>query len=95
MKTLADKLAITIVLVHHTRKCKDSDPFNMISGSTGISGCVDGSMVLVETKRGSRIAKLHCVGRDIENREISLAFESNRWIVTDEESPPPSKLHCS
>lgn len=41
MKALADKLEITIVVVHHTRKCADSDPFNMISGSTGLSGCVD------------------------------------------------------
>ena len=30
MKALADKLEITIVVVHHTRKCADSDPFNMI-----------------------------------------------------------------
>ena len=68
MKALADKLGIAIVLVHHTRKCSDSDPFNMISGSTGLSGCVDGSMVLIESKRGSRKAKLYCVGRDIENQ---------------------------
>lgn len=84
LKTLADKLQITIVLVHHTRKCSDSDPFNMISGSTGLSGCVDGSMVLVESKRGSRKAVLHCVGRDIENQEIALVFENSRWTVTDE-----------
>ena len=86
LKALADKLGIAIVLVHHTRKCADSDPFNMISGSTGLSGCVDGSMVLIESKRGSRTAKLHCVGRDIENAEINLQFDSNlkKWIVTDE-----------
>ncbi|WP_418526478.1 AAA family ATPase, partial [Ruminococcus sp.] len=32
LKALADKLEITVIVVHHTRKCKDSDPFNMISG---------------------------------------------------------------
>lgn len=84
LKVLADKLEIAIVVVHHTRKCSDSDPFNMISGSTGISGCVDGSMVLVETKRGSRTAKLHCVGRDIENQEINVVFENSRWKVSDD-----------
>ena len=84
LKSLADKLGIAIVLVHHTRKCSDSDPFNMISGSTGLSGCVDGSMVLIESKRGSRKAKLYCVGRDIENQEINVVFESNRWKVSDE-----------
>ena len=84
LKALADKLGIAIVLVHHTRKCSDSDPFNMISGSTGLSGCVDGSMVLIETKRGSRKAKLHCVGRDIENQEINVVFENSRWKVSDD-----------
>ena len=84
LKSLADKLEIAIVVVHHTRKCSDSDPFNMISGSTGLSGCVDGSMVLIENKRGSRNAKLYCVGRDIENQEINLVFEKGRWRVSDE-----------
>ena len=93
LKTLADKLEITVIVVHHTRKYKDSDPFNMISGSTGLSGCVDGSMVLIETKRGSRNAKLYCVGRDIENAEINLQFNSDlkKWVVTDEPSAPKSK----
>ena len=84
LKSLADKLGIAIVLVHHTRKCSDGDPFNMISGSTGLSGCVDGSMVLIESKRGSRKAKLYCVDRDIENQEINVVFESSRWKVSDE-----------
>ena len=93
LKALADKLEITVIVVHHTRKYKDSDPFNMISGSTGLSGCVDGSMVLIETKRGSRNAKLYCVGRDIENAEINLQFDSDlkKWVVTDEPSAPKSK----
>ena len=58
----------------------------MISGSTGLSGCVDGSMVLLESKRGSRKAVLHCIGRDIENREIELQFDSDlhRWIALSE-----------
>ena len=90
LKALADKLEIAIIVVHHTRKCKDIDPFNMISGSTGISGCVDGSLVLIENKRGSRNAKLFCVGRDIENAEINLQFDSDlkKWVVTDEPSAP-------
>lgn len=94
LKALADKLEIAIIVVHHTRKCKDTDPFNMISGSTGISGCVDGSMVLIENKRGSRNAKLFCVGRDIENAEINLHFDSDlkKWIVTDELSANKTNL---
>ena len=82
LKSVADKHSVAIVLVHHLRKTKDADPFNMISGTTGLSGCVDGSFVLSESKRGSRNATLYCVGRDIENREIELKFnsEKHRWI---------------
>lgn len=87
LKNLADKLGIAILLVHHTRKCFDSDPFNMINGTTGLSGCVDGSMVLVESKRGSRKGKLYCVGRDIENLELNVVFENHHWLVIDEVEP--------
>ena len=85
LKTIVDKNSVAIVLVHHLRKTKDADPFNMISGTTGLSGCVDSSFVLSESKRGSRAATLYCVGRDIENREIELKFDNatHRWI-TDE-----------
>lgn len=82
LKNLADKCSVAIILVHHLRKTKDADPFNMISRTTGLSGCVDGSFVLSESKRGSQNATLYCVGCDIENREIELKFdgEQHRWI---------------
>ncbi len=93
LKTIADKHSVAIVLVHHLRKTKDTDPFNMISGTTGLSGCVDGSFVLSESKRGSRNATLYCVGRDIENREIELKFDSekHRWISDESFSEKDDK----
>ncbi|MGN0657320.1 MAG: AAA family ATPase, partial [Ruminiclostridium sp.] len=84
LKTVADRLGITILIVHHTRKCYDKDPFNTISGTTGISGSADGCFVLVEKKRGSREAVLYGVGRDIENLEIEVVFENNRWRTSEE-----------
>lgn len=87
LKELAQRLCIAIVLVHHTRKCSDADPFNMISGTTGLSGCVDGSMVLIEDKRGSRCGVLHCVGRDIENLDLHIEFDKHKWIATDNIEP--------
>ena len=93
LKSVADKHSVAIVLVHHLRKTKDADPFNMISGTTGLSGCVDGSFVLSESKRGSRNATLYCVGRDIENREIELKFDSeqHRWISDEAFSEKENK----
>ena len=65
----------------------------MISGTTGLSGCVDGSFVLSESKRGSRNATLYCVGRDIENREIELKFDSeqHRWLSNESFSEKDDK----
>ena len=77
LKQLAYRLGICILLIHHTRKCKDNDPFNLISGSTGISGSADGSYVLIETRRGSGRATLHCVGRDFENAELKMHFDTD------------------
>ena len=90
LKTLAEKLGISIVLVHHLRKAMDSDPFNMISGSTGLNGCVDGMLVMKKDKRCGGQAVLYATGRDIEDSEMSLARKGARWVLTDErEDKPP------
>lgn len=85
LKDLADKYGIAILLIHHLRKEYDKDPFNRISGTTGIQGVVDSSFILVEESRGSKVATLSCVGRDIDYREIKLERdEDNIWqVVTD------------
>lgn len=72
LKRLADKHGIAILLIHHLRKEKAEDVFHRISGTTAISGAVDSSFTLVEEKRGSGKARLTCVGRDIEYRELEL-----------------------
>ena len=41
LKELADKYGICILLVHHLRKQSSSDPYDQISGSTGIMGVAD------------------------------------------------------
>ncbi|MBD5112386.1 MAG: hypothetical protein HDT42_07635 [Ruminococcaceae bacterium] len=89
LKNLADTLRIAILLVHHTRKCRNNDPFNMISGTTGISGCVDGSMVMIEKQRGSGEVVMHCIGRDIENLELHLKRSGARWIAEEKIVPKP------
>ena len=85
LKRLADKHGIAILLIHHLRKEKADDVFHRISGTTAISGAVDSSFTLVEERRGSGRAKLSCVGRDIEYRELELQRGSeNVWeLVSD------------
>ncbi len=90
LKKLADKNGLAILLIHHLRKQKDTDPFNRISGTTGLSGAVDSSFTLIEEKRGSGKATLTCIGRDIEYREMELKRnENNVWeLISDSKENP-------
>ncbi|HMN14514.1 MAG TPA: AAA family ATPase, partial [Bellilinea sp.] len=72
LKQIADRNKLAMVLVHHLRKATDSDPLNMISGTTGIAGGADTNFVLQKDKRIDNTAKLICTGRDIEDRELFL-----------------------
>lgn len=94
LKKIADKHGIAILLIHHLRKEHADDVFSRISGTTAISGAVDSSFTLVEDKRGSGRAKLYCIGRDIEYREIELERnEENIWqLVCDSRSHPGGRI---
>ena len=96
LKRQADKHGIAILLIHHLRKEKAEDVFHRISGTTAISGAVDSSFTLVEEKRGSGRARLTCVGRDIEYRELELRrSEENVWqLVSDSRTQPELLGDC-
>ena len=83
LKQIADRQGIAIVLVHHLRKLPDgNDPFNQLSGSTGITGAADTSMVLLR-QRGSDTATLLATGRDIDYQRLTLRFENLNWQLVE------------
>ena len=93
LKKLADGHRIAILLIHHLRKEKAVDVFSRISGTTAISGAVDSSFTLVEEQRGSGRARLSCIGRDIEYRELELCRNGdNVWEVTVDSYQQPELL---
>jgi len=77
---LADKHGVAILLVHHLREMQSDDPLDMITGSVGLIGSVDGALVL-KRERGKADAYLHIDGRDIEN-PTELALEWNPKAAT-------------
>ncbi len=88
LKSLADQLGIGIVLVHHLRKGMpggEGDPFERILGSVGISGVAD-SLILLQRGRMSREGVLSVTGRDFEEREWAVNFDSGSclWSITGE-----------
>ena len=74
---LAAKYGVAIVVVTHTRKLAAADPLDEISGSTGLSGGVDGFLVL-KRDRGRADAYLYVDGRDVEEAsELALMWDQN------------------
>ena len=58
LKSLAEKLRICLLLVHHTRKQQAEDRFDMISGTNGLLGCADGALILQKEFRTAKTATL-------------------------------------
>ena len=81
LKEFADKHNICLLLIHHTRKMKDtSSPFNAISGTNGIMGVSDTTFV-INKEYGSNNSILHITGRDVDSSDwtITLNKKSCQW----------------
>lgn len=80
LKNISDKYGIAVVIVHHVRKLKDAtDPFNEVSGSTGITGAADTNFVL-KRSRANETGTLLAAGRDIEYQELTLKFDNHSHL---------------
>ena len=100
LKKIADDNGICLLLVHHTRKKEDeSDAFNTVSGTNGLTGAADGSFIFAKKRRTDSDAVLQFTGRDLQdqifylskNRE-TLTWELERVEVEDFTPPPDPVL---
>ena len=86
IKRIADESNIAVILVHHLRKLKDGDdPFNEVSGSTGIIGAADTNFIL-KRKRSGKNATLLASGRDVEYQELTLQFNNLVWELVEQKN---------
>lgn len=83
LKRFADTHEVAVVVVHHTRKMGDADVLNTVSGTTGITGCADSTMVLSNVNRADGSATLTVAGRDREFMELKLKFRNCRWGLVE------------
>jgi len=80
LQQLAIRLGICIIVVHHVRKMKDdTDVFAGISGTHGITGAADTSMVMQKSSRDSQETTLHVTGRDVEETMLVLKMVNGKW----------------
>lgn len=80
LKQFADKYGICVLIVHHTRKQPAGDSFEMISGTTGLLGCADGSLLMQKKKRTALEATIDVVGRDQQDQILYLSKDPNTQI---------------
>ena len=80
LKQFADKHCICVLIVHHTRKQPAGDTFEMISGTTGLLGCADGSLLMQKKKRTALEATIDVVGRDQQDQILYLSKDLNTQI---------------
>lgn len=93
LKKIADEFDFAILLVHHTRKLGDKNPFNRLSGSTALMGAADTTFLLEKEERMTKTARLHCTGRDIEERQLELNFTSScTWELVHDSLENPEIL---
>jgi hypothetical protein len=80
LQELAVKRAITILVIHHTRKGESEDPVEEISGTLGLSGSADAFLVLKRTGSGITLS-----GRGRDSEDVNLAVQFNdatcRWTI--------------
>jgi RecA-family ATPase len=71
LKALADKYALGRLALTHCRKADASDVLDSVSGTLGLTGAADATLVL-KRQRGQADAELFATSRDLEERELAL-----------------------
>ncbi|GAB3462445.1 AAA family ATPase [Actinophytocola sediminis] len=83
-KVIADTYGVPILLIHHVRKQGADDWQDLVSGTNGLMGAVDATLVL-ERSRGQADGVLHVTGRDVEEADYAMSFDpqSGAWTKLD------------
>jgi hypothetical protein len=81
LKAAADQWQIAIIVIHHTNKREDPlDPFDAVSGTTGLTAAPDTVLVLARSSQGTT---LYGRGRDIDEIDKAVSFDSvtGQWVT--------------
>lgn len=79
-KALADEFELAIVVIHHTRKADAGDRLEKVSGTNGLTGAADTTIILDRDGEGTVLAGR---GRDIAEFQTAVEFQKHncRWRV--------------
>ena len=84
IREFAQRMNVAVLLLHHVTKSNGKNWMNNLYGSNGMTGAVDGVMLLERETPTSPDAVLHVTGRDIPAQDWSLEFDPERiqWSFT-------------
>ena len=75
LKSIADNFGAAVVGLHHTSKTARADPLDEVSGTLGLTGAAD-TTVILKRERGTSDATLFVTGRDVEERELAVTADA-------------------
>src|SRR5260221_8082980 len=82
LQRLTDTYRVSILAVHHLRTTGSRDVRDEITGSIGMTGAVDGTLIL-KRERGQAEATLFVTGRDIEReQQLAMNFDATTALWT-------------
>jgi hypothetical protein len=74
LASFARSRSLAVLVVHHVRKMESDDPLESLSGTNGLTGCADATMVL-KRDSGTGHCLLYVRGRDIAESEKAVRFK--------------------
>lgn len=85
LKSIADRHPGSVLLVvHHSRKMGSSDFMDATSGTNGLNGAADYTIVL-ERSRGDDGALIKVTGRDVNEAEYAACMANGSWYLTGDD----------
>lgn len=94
LQRYALKNRIVILLVHHSNKAKNSDPYEAASGTMGITAALDTYLFIKKLNRSDTKAMLHISGRDVGEKEFIIEKDDSglwRMVQGDEQQEEYSR----
>ncbi|WP_439574924.1 AAA family ATPase [Phreatobacter sp.] len=81
LRDLANRLGLAVLLIHHVRKGEATDPGDLVSGTLGLTGAADATLVLSRT--AEKGATLYGRGRDLAEIDLALDWSQDacRWTI--------------
>ncbi|NLE82522.1 MAG: AAA family ATPase [Rhodococcus sp.] len=81
LKDIVDNItSASMILVHHTNKRGEGDFVDGVSGTQGIAGAADSTVVLRRTRNESG-AVLSVTGRDVMEDEYAITSDNGTWTL--------------